>query len=93
MSTPNCPTCTAPMQFTDSIGARGYCCPAPGCSVVKGPQYVLSFTYAPRGARGLVQDAVCGYTILISRCQRCGLTADFGDPEEKKYHTQSGGCR
>ncbi|GAA1463401.1 hypothetical protein GCM10009603_35910 [Nocardiopsis exhalans] len=91
MSVPTCPTCTTPMQPTGSIGARGYYCPTPECTVASGPQFVL--THTSRGARGLVQDAVCGYTILISRCGRCGLPVNFGDPEDKRYHTQAGGCR
>lgn len=91
MSTPTCPKCKTTMQPTGAIGARGYYCPTPECSVANGPQYVLS--YAPRGARGLVEDAVCGYTILVAHCERCGLPANFGDPEEKRYHSMPGGCR
>lgn len=93
MSTPTCQKCKTTMQPTGAIGARGYYCPTPECSVVNSPQYVLSLTYAPRGARGLVQDAVCGYTILIAQCSRCGLRVDFGDPSEKAYHTMPRGCR
>lgn len=85
------PVCPTPMQPTGSIGARGYYCPAPECSVAAGPQYVLS--YAPRGARGLVEDAVCGYKILISICPRCKLPVDYGDAEDKRYHSVPGGCQ
>lgn len=91
MSVPICPKCTTPMQPTGAIGARGYYCPAPECTAAAGAQYVL--TYVWRGARGLVENAVCGYKILVAQCTRCGLRADFGDPGEKRYHTMPGGCR
>ncbi|MFY7069002.1 hypothetical protein ACOQFV_24355 [Nocardiopsis changdeensis] len=91
MSAPICPKCKTPMQSTGSIGARGYYCPTPECTAVNGPQYVLN--HAPRGARGLVEDAVCGYVIKIAQCVRCGIRVDFGDKEEARYHTMPGGCR
>lgn len=78
------------MQPTGAIGARGYYCPVPECTVAAGSQYVL--TYVSRGARGLVEGAVSGYVILVAHYERCGLPANFGDPNEKRYHTQSGGC-
>ena len=91
MSVPTCPECATPMQPTGAIGARGYYCPAPKCTVVNGPQHVLNFVQ--RGVRGVIEGAMCGYTVLVARCGRCGLPADFGDPDDKAYHTQPGGCR
>lgn len=91
MLVPNCPECHIPMEPTNAIGTRGYYCPAPECTAAAGPQYVL--TYAARGARGLVKDAVCGYTIKSVACSRCGLRADFGNEAEEIYHTMPGGCR
>ncbi|GAA1451185.1 hypothetical protein [Nocardiopsis tropica] len=91
MSVPTCPQCQTQMQPTGAIGARGYYCPKPACTGAAGPQYVL--TYVSRGARGLIDAAVCGYTILVAQCPRCKLRVDFGDPGEKQYHTMPGGCR
>lgn len=90
MSAPICPKCKTPMQSTGSIGARGYYCPTPECTAVNGPQYVLNCV--PRGARGLVEDAVCGYRILVSICPRCTLPVDYGDAEDNRYHSTPGGC-
>ncbi len=33
------------------------------------------------------------YTILTTTCRRCGLRYDAGDPADRAYHTQPGGCR
>ncbi|NYI99288.1 hydrogenase maturation factor HypF (carbamoyltransferase family) [Streptomonospora nanhaiensis] len=33
------------------------------------------------------------YEILVTHCRRCGLPYDAGDPAERRYHTQPGGCR